>query len=1129
MGSIEQPLQNENYIFLGHAAHAQECPPQPTQAQIQESQDAMNYMIGLLPTQPLQDPPYPANYQAAVQTVVDQANSQFPDVAALYYPNENDIGMVWSYIVGPAVTLRVSNIIPPGDTWRGTMRVLCSPATPTPVPPAPRFIYNVTLNRATRGTTIFIQGSNMTPNVSFIDSNGTITTFTGRMDSWATGVNLIVPNTLSPGQYSITVGPNPDSNQLPFEILPDSPNSTVSPPGGSSSSPQPCDQSQLNLGITLICDFEPSVAAPGATIEMSGANLGPNVNLYSESGSLTPLTGSLSNNNELVTFNLPSNIQTGNYSIEDVSITGSAKSSKNLSIITTLPKDVPTEGGPMSASSPTASSNPPATRFEELIGSVFSYAIDIVGIAVFIMILFAGFLWLTSAANPGNISRAKSMIFNAILGAILLLSAYVILYTVNPGLVGGVLNLPGITSPNNAASAGARVIAYDEAGAASAISAGCSVVIDRPDFTSLDCPGDIASALSLPADPVFQAQDEQANQQTGITPIINGGNQGQGRTVVVLDSGIDYNHPELSANYIGGYDFVNHDNDPLDDYHHGTRVAGIIGARGNDPRARGVAPQVRLLAGKVLDNQGFGNWSNIVQGIYWAVDGPDGRHGTADDPNPDAINISIGGGNYSNLCDNISKESQDLAKAIQYARDNGSLVVVAAGNNAPVGVALPGCIDKAFTVGAVDSSNTVANFSDRGAGVDVSAPGVSLYMPNLGGGYTNDSGTSFAAPMVSGLVALIKNAHPNYTPDQTEQVIESTAVDLGVAGKDPFYGWGRVSGNAVNGNPTSSQKGTLSLTPVSCTKGVLPANPNCNTAITYTANNVTGPIVLIKDSNPLQTINCNSTCNGTVADNNPNSGTHAYNLTLQNGTVIAQANSYISAQGTIGAGFGSCTKGLIPANTNCNISISINVSGVAPNSAVITKDGANWRLIPCAGNPCTGTATDSNPSVGTHTYTVTDPSNAVGGRLNRVTVSIYGSGGLPQCVVQPGAAMQLCTGTNLTGTCQTFNCAGLSNFTGTQLAGQNIRSARVSGIARAKVYSCDTGWVHPNPSATEPTPCLWKYVYANTPVPDIWAPANDWCYWTWQGSGTTIVCGQATPVAPGIQIKSYGGLYPGSF
>lgn len=356
-----------------------------------------------------------------------------------------------------------------------------------------------------------------------------------------------------------------------------------------------------------------------------------------------------------------------------------------------------------------------------------------------------------------------------------------------------------------------RVIAHTEADALVAVASGCRVVREAKALKALSCPQGVAESLSLADDVrVFALEDEEAgiasrfqvwtmssgaNQQIGASIVHASGNTGGGRKVVVLDTGYNYLHPELSSSYLGGKDFVNNDNDPMDDQGHGSHVAGIITADGIDPNAKGVAPDTLVIAGKVLDSTGSGYFSDVVAGIYWAVNGPDGIYGTSDDFGADAISLSLGTGApylYKGFCDGALP---DLTNAIKYATQKNVTVVVAAGNSGRSGVSVPGCISYSTTVGAVNGSDQVASFSGRGNALDIVAPGVNIYSSILGSLYATWSGTSMATPMVTGVIALIKSVHPEYTQSQVEGKLFNTAKDLGKTGKDNDYGWGRVRAN----------------------------------------------------------------------------------------------------------------------------------------------------------------------------------------------------------------------------------------------------------------------------------------------------------------------------------------------
>src|SRR3990167_1547815 len=289
----------------------------------------------------------------------------------------------------------------------------------------------------------------------------------------------------------------------------------------------------------------------------------------------------------------------------------------------------------------------------------------------------------------------------------------VLLFSANSALAVEILEKPDRPErPGRDAREETRVISRNKIEIQKAISLGCVALKEVKTLNVLKCPKGVSDDLSLEEDIQVFAADSGANTQIGASTVSTSGNTGAGRKIVVLDTGYNYNHPELSSSYLGGYDFVNDDSDPFDDNGHGSHVAGIITADGINSRARGVAPAAGIIAAKVLDEDGGGYFSDIVAAIYWVVDGP----------GADAINLSLGTSFpyvYRGFCDSVLP---DLTNAIKYARDKGSLVVVAAGNSGSSGVSIPGCISYSTTVGAVNSKDRVASFSGKGAALDITSP-----------------------------------------------------------------------------------------------------------------------------------------------------------------------------------------------------------------------------------------------------------------------------------------------------------------------------------------------------------------------------------------------------------------------
>lgn len=245
-------------------------------------------------------------------------------------------------------------------------------------------------------------------------------------------------------------------------------------------------------------------------------------------------------------------------------------------------------------------------------------------------------------------------------------------------------------------------------------------------------------------------------------------------TIAILDSGVDLGHVDLAGKLVGGYDFVNTDFIPQDDYGHGTHVAGIAAASGNNGAGiAGVSWGARIMPLKVLNSSGGGSYSNVAAGIVWAVD-----HGAQ------VINLSLGGASPSLV----------LQNAVIYAYNHNVLMAASAGNTGSAFVLYPARYPQVMAVGASNMSNQPASFSNYGAEVDIAAPGENIYSLWLGG-YLIQSGTSMSAPHVSGLAAVLLG-YVN-SADSVRSIIESTALDIGPAGWDLYSGAGLIQMDAA--------------------------------------------------------------------------------------------------------------------------------------------------------------------------------------------------------------------------------------------------------------------------------------------------------------------------------------------
>ena len=267
-----------------------------------------------------------------------------------------------------------------------------------------------------------------------------------------------------------------------------------------------------------------------------------------------------------------------------------------------------------------------------------------------------------------------------------------------------------------------------------------------------------------------------------------------GATIAVVDTGIDASHPDLSDGRVltsAGASCLKANGtctaDPAaDDNGHGTHVAGIAAAATNNSvGVAGTAFDAKLIPVKVLDASGHGTYAAITNGIVWAV-----QHGAR------VINLSIEGTIYS----------QTVCGAVKDARAQGVVVVAAAGNFSTSGASMPAGCPGAIGVAATDQNEQPASFSDYGApDVFVSAPGVSIYSTYAGGGYATISGTSMAAPFVSGLAAQLIGQLPQRTPDDVARLLATTSDKVGSSAyaADPYgtcngctwspaYGYGRI-------------------------------------------------------------------------------------------------------------------------------------------------------------------------------------------------------------------------------------------------------------------------------------------------------------------------------------------------
>jgi subtilisin family serine protease len=225
--------------------------------------------------------------------------------------------------------------------------------------------------------------------------------------------------------------------------------------------------------------------------------------------------------------------------------------------------------------------------------------------------------------------------------------------------------------------------------------------------------------------------------------------------VAVVDTGIAPATPDLRGRVLAGTDFVNGDDQADDDNGHGTAVAGIVAAAGdNGIGVAGYCWQCRVLPVKVLGADGTGFFSDVARGIVWATD-----HGAR------IVNASLGG----------PAEDAAVTAAAQYAAQHGALVVAAAGNDSSDTLSYPAALPNVLSVGASDPADHLYGFSNRGAAIAAPGDNVTTALD----GYEEFLGTSSAAPVVSGAAALLFSALPSATPGQVVTALEQSATPLG--------------------------------------------------------------------------------------------------------------------------------------------------------------------------------------------------------------------------------------------------------------------------------------------------------------------------------------------------------------
>lgn len=350
--------------------------------------------------------------------------------------------------------------------------------------------------------------------------------------------------------------------------------------------------------------------------------------------------------------------------------------------------------------------------------------------------------------------------------------------------------------------------------------------------------------LDRRVEPNLVANDPYAGSQWHLSKIAAGTawdvSQGANITIAILDSGVLASHPDLSARLVPGWNFYDNTSNTADVTGHGTSVAGSAAAMTNNGvGVSGVAGSARIMPIRVSDTTGYAYYSTIAQGVTFAAD-----NGAR------VANASFAG----------VFRSASVASAAQYLKSKGGLLFVSAGNsnineNSPANTSM-------IPVAATDSADLKASFSAYGDYVAITAPGVGIYTTGSDGGYRSASGTSFSSPIAAGVAALMMAAKPTLTAAQVESLLYSTATDLGTAGRDIYFGHGRVNAAAAVAAAAATTVTDTTAPSVSITSpaggtsvsgtALVDVNASDNVGVTRVELRVNGTTVATDTSAPFQ-------------------------------------------------------------------------------------------------------------------------------------------------------------------------------------------------------------------------------------------------------------------------------------
>jgi subtilisin family serine protease len=472
------------------------------------------------------------------------------------------------------------------------------------------------------------------------------------------------------------------------------------------------------------------------------------------------------------------------------------------------------------------------------------------------------------------------------------------------------------------------------------------------------------------------------------------GYRGQGVVVASMDTGVDATHPDLSGSWRGGsnswYDPNGQHTTPTDVNGHGTQTTGVMVGGAAGSTSIGLAPDAKWIAVKIFNDSGQATTSRIHQGFQWLLD-PDGNPSTPDAPN--VVNNS--------WTMSTASCALDFQLDLRSLRAAGILPVFAAGNYGPtVGTVMsPANLPEAFAVGGTDNSDAIYPYSSRGpsscAGATapaLAAPATNVRTSDLYGGYVTETGTSMAAPHVSGALALLLGAVPGLSADQQAAALQGSAVDLGAAGLDNNFGYGRLDVLAAYHQVATTPDYTVGVSPSSVT---VAAGGQASYAVTVTGvNGFAGDVALSLNGLP-SSVGSATFSPAVVSGGGPSQ------LTMTTSASAPPGTYPLTITGTSGTTTHTATATLvIPQPPNFSL-------GVTPSTRTISSGSAAAYTVSVGSlNGFTGNVALSlsglPASVGSAAF---NPAVVSGGATSQLTVTTLGSA--------PGGTYQLTiTGTS---------------------------------------------------------------------------------------------------------------------